>query len=106
LYCLLSNKIISLVARQLEAKMAEPIKLKASTDRELGEALEGLTVGQGGWITLEEAQWLFSALDEGDETALSEYDALGLRNLSEFAADFGCSPRRDGDKVFFVKNSG
>jgi hypothetical protein len=86
--------------------MADAIKLNASTEDELAEALEGLKPKEEGWITLGEAQWLFSAAEEGDVTALSEFDEEGLRAMGSFAADCGCSPRRvDGDKIFFTKNA-
>lgn len=79
------------------------VELAAETEDELAEGLEGLSPGQQGSITVKEAQWLFSGLDEGDETALSEFDAEGLENLGRFAADYGCAPRRDGEVVVFTK---
>ncbi|MCK1542218.1 hypothetical protein IVA98_32995 [Bradyrhizobium sp. 160] len=83
--------------------MTDVAELKAGTEDELAEALEGLSPGQAGSITFKEAQWLFSGLDEGDETALSEFDTAGLEELGRFAADYGCAPRRDGDVVVFTK---
>lgn len=86
--------------------MADPIKLDASTEERLANAIEKLAPGQQGSITFKEAQWLFSGLDEADETALSEFDIDGLRNLGTFAAECNCSPKRQGDMVLFTKTGG
>ena len=78
--------------------------MKGGTEDELAEALEGLAPGQGGWITIEEAQWLFSALDEGDTMALTEFDTDGLKNLGSFATECRCLPQRSGDMMLFIKS--
>ncbi|MCS3896131.1 hypothetical protein M2171_005264 [Bradyrhizobium japonicum USDA 38] len=59
--------------------MTDAIELNASTEDDLAAAVEGLAAG------------------------LSEFDPEGLASLGKFAADCGCSPRRDGDKVIFTK---
>lgn len=77
-------------------------RLDGSTEGRLSASLRALASGERGWITLEEAQALFSA-DDDPLTALSEFDELGLRAVGEFAAQNGCDPKREGDRVYFRK---
>lgn len=83
--------------------MVDAVRLDAGSEEGLAQALERLAPGQEGAITLKEAQYLFSGLDEGDDTALSEFDESGVRNLGEFAASSNCTPRRVDNLVVFAK---
>ena len=86
---------------------AEPIKLNASSEKTLAESLSQLAPGQRGWIAIDEARRLFSAVDENDTQALTEWDREGLRWLGEFAARSGhrSTPLREGDRVFFTRKA-
>ena len=59
-------------------------RLKAGNESELSVSLRALPDGERGWITLSEARYLFSHMD--DQYAFGEMDDEGKSNLSEFAA--------------------
>ena len=59
-------------------------KLAASSENELSASLQALPIGEKGWITLRDAWYLFSQMDE--EEAFGEMDDAGKTQLAEFAA--------------------
>jgi hypothetical protein len=73
-----------------------PVQLDADTQQ--------LAPGGQGWITLEEARALFSSLEAGDISALTEFDAEGVLRLGAFAGNCHCSARKVGDQVIFTRN--
>jgi len=63
---------------------AGPRRLSATSASELSASIKGLPPGERGWITLPEAQRLFSPMD--DQYAFGELDDQGKANLTAFAA--------------------
>ena len=59
-------------------------RLKAGNESELSVSLKALPDGERGWITLAEARYLFSHMD--DQYAFGEMDDAGKFNLGAFAA--------------------
>jgi hypothetical protein len=59
-------------------------RLKAGNESELSTSLRALPHGERGWITLSEARYLFSPMD--DQYAFGEMDDAGKSNLGAFAA--------------------
>ena len=58
-------------------------RLKAGNESELSTSLRALPHGERGWITLSEARYLFSRMD--DQYAFGEMDDLGKSNLGAFS---------------------
>ena len=58
-------------------------RLKAGNESELSTSLRALPDGERGWITLSEARYLFSRMD--DQYAFGEMDDLGKSNLGAFS---------------------
>src|ERR1700730_15052634 len=59
-------------------------RLSASSETALAASIEGLLPGDRGWITIQDARAMFSALD--DEYAFGGMDDDGKRNLASFGA--------------------
>jgi len=59
-------------------------RLKAGNESELSVSLRALQDGEQGWITLSEARYLFSHMD--DQYAFGEMDDAGKSNFGAFAA--------------------
>lgn len=80
-------------------------KLDATTEAALGQSLLALPVGEKGWITLAEAQSLFSA--ERAEYAFGELDQPGRERIERFAAQHNCAlnfmPMPE-QRVYFVRS--
>ena len=64
-----------------------PLRLRATSEAVLSDSLRNLPVGERGWITMQEAQHLFSTKD--DQYAFGETDEQGRASLTRFAADTG-----------------
>ena len=62
----------------------DALRLKAGNESELSVSLRALPDGERGWITLSEARYLFSHMD--DQYAFGEMDDVGKSNLGAFAA--------------------
>src|ERR1700730_15573635 len=62
----------------------DALRLKAANESELSVSLRALPDGERGWITLSEARYLFSHMD--DQYAFGEMDDAGKSNLGAFAA--------------------
>jgi hypothetical protein len=63
---------------------ADAPRLNAGNESELSVSLRALPDGERGWITLSEARYLFSHMD--DQYAFGEMDDAGKSNLGAFAA--------------------
>jgi hypothetical protein len=89
---------------QPKAEAAADIHLKGTTEAALSWALEKLSSGQQGWITIAEAGRLFSA---DDVNPLNEMDIEGHAALGRFAADrrHRSALRRDSAKrrIYFTR---
>jgi hypothetical protein len=59
-------------------------RLEAGSESELSLSLRALPDGERGWITLAEARYLFSHMD--DQYAFGEMDDVGKSKLGAFAA--------------------
>jgi len=80
------------------------IRLDAISGTALDSSLRGLKTGERGWITIKEAQLLFSSM--GGDEGLSNRDREGRLRLSQFAVDVGHRSTlrwRDG-RVIFNRN--
>jgi len=60
-------------------------RLAATSEAVLSDALGNLPTGEQGWITLQEAQHLFSSMD--GQYAFGEMDEQGKARLAAFAAE-------------------
>jgi hypothetical protein len=87
-----------------ETEAGADIHLKAKTEPALSRALQKLSPGQEGWITVAEAGHLFSV---HDDNPLNEQDIEGQAALGRFAADqrHRSAPRRDSAKrrMYFTR---
>ena len=63
---------------------ADAPKLRAANEAELSTSLTHLHPGESGWITFQEARFLFSPMDR--DYAFGEMDDVGKSNLAPFAA--------------------
>jgi hypothetical protein len=64
-------------------------RLRAENEAALSASLRTLVLGARGWITFEEAQRLFSPVDQ-PQYAFGEMDDSGKSNLESFAARNSC----------------
>lgn len=89
-----------------EIEAAADIHLKARTEAALSWALQKLSPGQEGWITIAEAGRLFSA---DEVNPLNEMDIEGHAALGRFAADrrHRSIPRLDRStrRIYFSRSS-
>jgi hypothetical protein len=88
------------------AEPAAPPRLDASSTTALSESLAMLAPERRGWITLEEARGLFSAMEA--QYAFGEMDDPGKTNLAVFGlrnrAGYDIMPVEG--RVYFSRNAG
>jgi hypothetical protein len=86
------------------ATLADQRPLNGASESALASSLQGLPVGDRGWIPLADAARLFSTQER--EYAFGEFDDEGQNRLARFAAEHRCLPdfRPVERRLYFCKS--
>ena len=76
------SDILKLIFTGTRAEPSPPTKLDSTTEAALAQSVGRLSLGEPGWITMQEGRRLFSPMD--DLYAFGEMDEVGRNNLTRF----------------------
>jgi hypothetical protein len=90
------SDILKLIFAGTRAEPSPPAKLDSTTEAALAQSVGRLSLGEPGWITMQEGRRLFSPMD--DLYAFGEMDEVGRNNLTRSASKImsawtSCRPR-------------
>jgi hypothetical protein len=76
------SDILKLIFAGTRAEPSPPAKLDSTTEAALAQSVGRLSLGEPGWITMQEGRRLFSPM--ADLYAFGEMDEVGRNNLTRF----------------------